>query len=424
MVPADDSGYGAHVMARLRLAVAFGFTILLLVPVTTARAADPVVPPVLPASIHRCLVPGPSSSTLTPERVSALQRRVERWQTRRHLPALSVAIIFPDGTTWTGSSGYADLATRTPVGDDTAFAIASVSKTFTSALILALRDEGRIDLEAPVITYLPELALNRRITVHQLLDHTSGLADFFIGPKIDKALMGDRAKAWSSAMAMGYVGKRYFAPGRGWHYSNTNYLLLGLIAERVSGESLAVQLRTRFFDRLGLEDTFEQIGETPRTPMAHGYRLRTANDKNPKDLSDGSAIVPFTSVITAAGAAGSIASTPLDLARWARALYTGGAITPASVASMIGDTYVTATAHATIPYGLGVQALTIAGHRSLGHSGRLLGFRSAVRWLPDEQVAIAVLTNQSRVDPGPILRSMLLLALKPITDCEGRPAVD
>jgi CubicO group peptidase (beta-lactamase class C family) len=91
---------------------------------------------------------------------------------------------------------------------------------------------------------------------------------------------------------------------------------------------------------------------------------------------------------------------------------------------MIGDTYVTATAHATIPYGLGVQALTIAGHRTLGHSGRLLGFRSAVRWLPDEQLAIAVLTNQSRVDPGPILRSMLLLALKPITDCEGRPAVD
>ena len=152
MVPADDSGYGAHVMARLRLAVAFGFAILLLVPVTTVRAADPVVPPVLPASIHRCFVPGPSSSTLTPERVSALQRRVERWQTRRHLPALSVAIIFRDGTTWTGSSGYADLATGTPVGDDTAFAIASVSKTFTSALILALRDEGRIDLEAPVIT--------------------------------------------------------------------------------------------------------------------------------------------------------------------------------------------------------------------------------------------------------------------------------
>jgi D-alanyl-D-alanine carboxypeptidase len=124
-------------------------------------------------------------------------------------------------------------------------------------------------------------------------------------------------------------------------------------------------------------------------------------------------MAPFTSVVTAAGAAGSIASTPKDLVRWVSALYGGAVLDPTSIAAMVGDVALTSDKAPAIPYGLGVQAVTFDGHPSLGHSGRLLGFRAVVRWLPSERIAIAVVTNQSRTDPSVVARSLLRLALRP-----------
>ena len=125
-------------------------------------------------------------------------------------------------------------------------------------------------------------------------------------------------------------------------------------------------------------------------------------------------MMPFTSVVTAAGAAGSVASTPEDLVHWAKALYGGSVLAPMTRVGMLVDVAATGARKATLPYGLGVQSIDIAGRRALGHTGRLLGFRSIVRWLPSEGVAIAVLTNQSRTDPGPIADSLLRLALTPV----------
>ena len=328
-----------------------------------------------------------------------------------------MAILFPDGTTWLGTSGLANIRTGEEVEPDTAFAVASISKTFTAALIMRLAQDGKVDLAHPAAQYLPELRIDRRVTVRMLLDHTSGLRDFFFNPKIDKALLADRGRTWDAARSLKYVGKAYFKPGKGWHYSNTNYLVLGLIAERVGGRSLASQLESRFFGPLDLDHTFEQIDGSPGGPVAHGYRFDGASTKlRPVDLSDGTTMAPFTSVVTAAGAAGSIASTPKDLVRWVGALYGGAVLDPPSLAAMTGDVALTAPKSPTIPYGLGVQAVTVDGHPTLGHSGRLLGFRAVVRWLPTERVAIAVLTNQSRTDPSVIARSLLRLALSPSMD--------
>ena len=124
-------------------------------------------------------------------------------------------------------------------------------------------------------------------------------------------------------------------------------------------------------------------------------------------------MMPFTSVVTAAGAAGSVASTPEDLVHWAKALYGGNVLAPMTRVGMLVDVAATGARKATLPYGLGIQSVDIAGRRALGHTGRLLGFRSIVRWLPSEGVAIAVLTNQSRTDPAPIADSLLRLALAP-----------
>lgn len=375
-------------------------------PVIVPVRTDPVAAerPVLTAGVRR-----------------SLQARLVQLRDKYGIPGISVAIIFPDGRTWTGTDGTADLAAGTPVTPETAFAIASISKTFTSALVMALVQDGTVRLEAPVRNYLPELEIDARVTVRQLLDHTSGLRDYFLDPRIDRALLKDTARWWDEADALAYVGKPYFKPGRGWHYSNTNYLVLGMLAERVGRAPLADQLRERFLEPLGLSRTYYQPTESPRGPVANGYRFASTSTKaKAVDLSDGSTIVPFTSVVTAAAGAGGIASSAGDIARWARALYEGDALTEATVGTMVGDVARTDQYRPSVPYGLGVQAAGIVGRPALGHSGRLLGFRSVVRWLPDEGVAIAVLTNQSRTDPAIVARSLLRIALRSAPSCACR----
>ena len=343
--------------------------------------------------------PAPIGPSATPSMRATLQRRLDRLRAREEMPGVSVAILFPDGTTWLGTSGLADVGNKRKVTPETAFALASVTKTFTAALIMSLRDEGKLALDMPVVHYLPSLRIDKRITVRELLDHTSGLRDFFFGPGIDHALLSDRGRTWTAARSMRYVRKTpYFKPGKGWHYSNTNYLILGMIAERVGQGTLEDQLRARFLDPLGLSHTYDQVDGKPKGPVAHGYRFAETSSR-PIDLSDGSKIAPFTSVITAAGGAGSLASTPSDLVHWVRALYSGVVVSPDSLRMMFADVARTARKDALIPYGLGVQAIELDGHPAYGHSGRLLGFRSIVRWLPAERIAIAVLTNTSRTDP-------------------------
>ncbi len=343
---------------------------------------------------------------------NALSARLKSLRATYGLPGVSAAILFADGTIWRATSGFADVEARRRLTQDTRFAVASISKTFLAALILALAEEDRLDLPASVTTYLPGLAIDPAITVAQLLNHTSGLHDYFYAPDIDKALLADRDRVWTPDEILGYVGKPYFEPGTGWHYSNTNYLILGMLAEEIGGQPLAAQLRARYFAPLRLGHTHYQGTEDPIGPLARPYRFNGPGLRlRPIPLSDGTKIVPFTSVVTAAGGAGSIASTAGDLVTWARALYGGDVLQPASRAAMVADVQLTAPFKPSIPYGLGVQAATVDGRPTLGHSGRLLGSRSVVRWLPNEGIAIAVLTNQSRADPNLVVRALLRIVL-------------
>jgi D-alanyl-D-alanine carboxypeptidase len=384
-----------------------------------AGLPSPSAPLEPPRPNSQIVPPAPSATEATRQ---ALTAQLGALRAKYGLPGVSAAILFPDGTMWRATSGFADVKTKRRLTADTEFAVASISKTFLSALILKLAEEGKVDLEAPVVTYLPDLAIDPTITIHQLLDHTSGLHDYFYADGIDEALLADRRRAWTADEVLGYVGKPYFAPGTGWHYSNTNYLILGLVAEAVEGPTLAEQLRTRFLGPLGLAHSHYQAVEKPRGPMARAYRFDGPSVRlRPIPLSDGTPVVPFTSVVTAAGSAGSIASTPTDLVRWARALYGGDVLAPTSLTSMVTDALSTARFKPSIPYGLGVQEATIDGRPTLGHSGRLLGSRSVVRWLPSEGIAIAVLTNQSRNDPGLVARALLRVVLGTPVPCPDCP---
>lgn len=347
-----------------------------------------------------------------------LDRELDLVRARLGIPGVSVTIRFRDGTEWTGTSGLADVGGGVEVTPESAFALASVSKTYTAALVLALAADGRVDLDAPAVTYLEGATFDKRITVRQLLDHTSGLDDYFLHPPIDRALLADRAAFWSVARTLRYVGRPYFAPGTGWHYSNTNYLYLGLLAERVTGQTISVALRERFFTPLGLEATWYQGVEEARAPIAVGYRFASTRlTEGPISLADGTGVAPFTSVVSAAAGAGSIAATSPDVARWAELLYRGDVLGAEMTDEMLGGVAVTAGYKPRVPYGLGVQAFDIAGRPSYGHSGRLLGFRSVVRHVPSEGLTIAVLTNQSRADPAQIVSAMLDIVFRPDGPC-------
>jgi D-alanyl-D-alanine carboxypeptidase len=393
-------------------------------PTTTPPSPAPGGSPAAASPPATPQVPLGAAEPLTRPRVTTvpvgtrLQAELDRLRTRLGIPGVSVTVIFRDGTSWTGASGLADVKGRLPVEDETAFAVGSVSKTYTAALVLALAGDGKIDLDKPAAAYLPQHRLDKRITVRMLLDHTSGLDDFFLHPAIDVALQKAPAANWSTARTLKYVKKPYFPPGTGYHYSNTNYLYLGLIAEAVTKTTLGKALHDRFFGPLGLDATWYEGSEKPRARTAHGYRLvGTSRTAPPIDLSDGTGIVPFTSVVTAAAGAGSIATTSQDAAAWARLLYTGKVLGPEMTAQMIAGTASTAAYRPPVPYGLGVQAFPIDGRATVGHSGRLLGFRAAIRYLPGEATTIAVLTNQSRADPGVIVRSLLGVVFAPEPDC-------
>ncbi|HEX6867743.1 MAG TPA: serine hydrolase domain-containing protein, partial [Candidatus Limnocylindrales bacterium] len=164
--------------------------------------------------------------------------------------------------------------------------------------------------------------------------------------------------------------------------------------------------------------TWYQPAEPAWGPVAHGYRFAPGDEADtPIDLADGSSITPFASVVTAAAGAGGIAASSSDVARWVRALFGGGVLRADTLGAMLGDVTRTERYHPTVPYGLGVQSTEVGGRPSLGHSGRLLGFRSVARWLPRERIAIAVLTNQSRTDPGIIARALLKIALRAPDGC-------
>jgi D-alanyl-D-alanine carboxypeptidase len=341
------------------------------------------------------------------------------------IPGVSVAILWDDGRVWAGASGLRDVRRGEPMTTGTAFALASVSKTLTAAVVLQLVDEGRLSLDARVAPLLPDYRMHRAITVRQLLDHTSGLPDYFLNGGIDRPLQSKPDAAWTPTDAWRYVAppRKRFAPGTHWYYSNTNYLLLGELVEAVTGRPLALEVRERLLDPLGLETAWYQAEEEPRVGGTVAYRVVTDPDGTVRAVrvAPASDIMPFRSVVTASGGAGSVAATAVDAATWMRAFSRGEVLSSRLHREMLADVAATRRLGAEVPYGLGIQALPIDRRVALGHSGRFLGFRNVVRDLPVDGVTIAVLTNQGARDPSRIASRLLRVVLGPPPGRPDRP---
>ena len=331
-----------------------------------------------------------------------------------HVPGVSATIIWPDGRSWSGVNGWADVKGHVPVAATTAFSVGSVSKTFLAALILQLVDEGRMALDDLVLRWLPTARVPGDATIRELLDHTSGVYDFFSNPAIDPAILADKRRAWTPARALGYVRSPYCPAGTCWHYSNSNYVLLGQVVQEVTGNTVAAELRRRFLDPLRLVRTFVQGAEAARGTVATSYEvIDSGSGVRTVSQADGTAISPFTSVVTAAGSAGAMAATSRDLAVWARRLYGGAVLRPASLVEML-DVSHSLGAGSALAYGLGAEKVWLGGRLTVGHNGRLIGAGASMRYLPDSGFSIGIVTNQDRVSPDVFAAALLAIAFPPV----------
>jgi D-alanyl-D-alanine carboxypeptidase len=362
-----------------------------LAPASSSPAPTPTPAPA--ASPSPTPTPPP---TVPPKTAARLDQALAKARKKLALPGVQATVIYADGSTWTRALGTANVSTGRKVRPDTPFAVASVTKTFTAALILRYVDQGLVRLDDRLSRWLPDWPNAKKITIRMLLNHTSGIPDFFRNPKFDRALNKDKKRVWTSKEVLSrYVRPGVvFPPGKGWSYSNTNYVLLGLIAEKAGGASWDELVHRDLIDPLGLTSTYVQGVEEPSIAPARAYRM-IDGDRGPvpRARTDGTDVVPFTSVVTAAGSAGAIASTTQDLARWARALYGGSLLTSATRKQML--TFVKAYTYGVASsYGLGVSRVRFQGRTSYGHTGALAGTRASIRYFPKDRVTVAVLFNR------------------------------
>src|SRR6266513_1884210 len=214
------------------------------------------------------------SSTLKPINQAALQTIVDTTAKELLIPGAVVLLRTPQGD-FTAASGTTQLNTKNPPRADTHFRIASNTKTMTAAVIMQLAQESKLGLNDPVSKYVPSVPNGDNITIAQLLEMRSGLYNYTNDPIISATIDTDPAKVWTPAelLAIAFAHPPNFPPGAKYEYVNTNYALLGLVAEKVVGNSLAQAMQDRLFGTLGLQHTLLPASNvsTIHEPFSHGY---------------------------------------------------------------------------------------------------------------------------------------------------------
>ncbi|WP_314250372.1 serine hydrolase domain-containing protein [Streptomyces kutzneri] len=313
------------------------------------------------------LAPPATASAASPD---AVQQTLNALVRDDGMPAALAGVQDRSGRTRTYTAGVGDLATGEPVPADGQVRIGSNTKTFVAVVVLQLVAERRVDLDAAIDTYLPGLVRGegidgRRITVRQLLQHTSGLPNYsnYLGDEI-------RYYAPRELLATALQHPADFAPGASWKYSNTNYVLAGLIVQKVTGRPLAEQIDLRIIKRIGLRHTyFPAPGDASiREPHPHGY-YRESADAPLRDITE---IDPSWG-----WAAGQMVSTGSDLNRFFSALLAGRLLPPAQLAQMRSTVPAEATFGPGARYGLGLVSRPLpCGSLSWGHGGSFPGYET------------------------------------------------
>jgi CubicO group peptidase (beta-lactamase class C family) len=299
------------------------------------------------------------------------------------VPSASVAIVQHGRLVYTQAYGLARLAPPLPATPQMRYSIGSISKQFTAAAILMLQQEGKLSLDDPVGKYIPGLTQGDKVTIRQILSHTSGYQDYWpedyvMTPMLHPESAQQILDTWAK-------GPLDFDPGTQWQYSNTNYVIAGRIVEVVTGHPLFDFLEQRIFHPLGMTSVWNSDETALTQADATAYYRHALGPLRPAPKEGRGWMF----------AAGELAMTAHDLALWDQSLIAQSLLSPESYQQMF--TEVKLANGAGTSYGLGVEVRERSGHRSIEHSGEVSGFVSDNVVWPDDGVAVVVLTNQDAV---------------------------
>lgn len=331
----------------------------------------------------------PAAEQFSPERQLVLTEIVLSALAETSTPGALVGIWVPGQGSWSIAAGISDLETAAPMRLDDHVRIASITKTFVATVVLQLVAEGKLSLDDRLEPFITGIPNGDEITIRQLLNMTAGLYNYINEPAIAVDYDRDPLLPFTPQQAVEIVrahGEADFAPGTRSQYSDTNYILLGLIIEQVTGRSVAAEITERIIVPLGLTQTsFAATPEMPE-PYAHGYAADDAGAPL-RDVTRSNPDVAWT--------AGAMISTLDDLRVWVDALVAGSLLSPTLQAERLAiEEWRSEPVH--VGYGLGI--LEIGG--LLGHNGGIMGYGSWMMHDPETGATLVVVTNQGNTTGG------------------------
>jgi len=336
-----------------------------------------------------------------PDPTALFQMELDALQDEYGFPGATAAYVLADGTAGVVATGLLDLEARTPMRPSSRMLAASIGKTFVSATALALAQEMRLDLDDPISLWLSDypwfvrLPNHESISIRHLLTHSAGIRNHVDEPAFAAALAENWANPglpFSPEVLIEYVLDKpaLFAPGAGWSYSDTGYLLIGLIIEEVAGRSYYEEVKERFLDPLDLSLT-SPSDRQDLPGLAAGYMAADNVFGLPAKTTVDDGRMAWNPVIEWTG--GGLASNSLDLAIWGKTLFEGRAMEGPYLDDLLRDVPISAEAP-DVSYGAGVAIYKtgLLGAR-YGHSGWIPGYSSSLRYYPEHRVAIAFQIN-------------------------------
>jgi len=325
------------------------------------------------------------------------------------VPGVTIGVALPGGTSFGMAAGVADTMLGTPMTTASRMLQGSVGKTYFGAVALQLVAERRLDLDAHLADYLGEepwfdrLPNARDITLRQMMMHTSGIVRYEMNPRFLEDLTADPLREFTPVQRLEYLfdSDPPFAAGDGWDYADTNYILLAMVMERVTGTRSYDEVQRRVLDPLGFRNTVPSI--SPDVPgLVQGYAgAENAFGGSDAMVEDGRLVInpQFE------WAGGGFASTTEDLARWVKDVHEGRAFDPALLEQARDG--VPAPLGPEGRYGLGVIMMELPAGTAWGHSGFMPGYRTEAYYFPERGFALAMQINTT--SPGAFRGPLLLI---------------
>uniref|UniRef100_Q31GQ6 Beta-lactamase family protein n=1 Tax=Hydrogenovibrio crunogenus (strain DSM 25203 / XCL-2) TaxID=317025 RepID=Q31GQ6_HYDCU len=318
-----------------------------------------------------------------------------------HFPGATAAYVLEDGTLGLASTGVADQNTNEPMTSNTRMLSASIGKTFVSATVMALANENKLNLNTPISHWLGKrpwfdrLPNHADITLKQLLTHTAGLPDHVNSKDFAKAVQNhwqEKENAFTPEVLIRFILDQpaLFPAGKGWSYSDTGYILIGLIIEKVTGMDYYDQIEKRFLIPLDL--TFTSPADRRKLPgLATGYTRADNAFGFPVKSTKGKAVMAWNPAMEWTG--GGLVTTARDLSLWGAALFRGQAM-PGNYLPQLLDAVPIQENNNHKKYGAGVTIQKTSKFGDMyGHAGWIPGYISSLRYYPDYNVTIAFQIN-------------------------------